>query len=139
MAVRRVGIEGHVADHAQRVARLPPDRPHCAAEEVVGVEGVAAIVGLVPAVDHGKQRDGRDAQVHGVECRLHDPGDREPLDAGHARDRLARLVLVNEQGPHEIGRREGRLGHQAAQPRLLPGAAEAGRGKTAGVRMHTQA
>ena len=127
MAVGRVGIEGHVADDAEGVAEAVPDRPHGAAGEVVGVAGMAAVVGLEGRLDHGKDRHRRDAELNRLLGRPQDALDRQPLDARHARHRQGRLVVVDEHRPDQIGRREHGLGDGPPEPVVPPQPPQAGR------------
>ena len=136
VTVARVGIEGHVADDAQRVATLLANRPHRAAGEVFRIEGMSRIVGLPRWLHHGKDRDRRNAEPQSFTGGADDALNRQPLDARHARHGQRHLVVVHEQRPDEIGGGERGLGDGASQPVVPPHAAEAGVGKPAGKGLH---
>ena len=82
MAVAGVGIERHVAEHAD-LRHLLLDGADGAADQVVGVERLAA--GLVAQfrVGVGEQRDAGDGELGRALGLAHRLVDRQPLDAGH--------------------------------------------------------
>ena len=63
MAVAGVGVERHVEQHADVEAGLA-DGARRAADEIVGVERLAAVVGAQLGIGVGEQRDRRDAERH---------------------------------------------------------------------------
>ena len=130
MAVRRVLAQADVGDHDQVGVGLleRPDRHLHDALRIVGA-GAGLVLG------------GRDAeQDHGADPgrlelgRLGDQlGDREALDPGHRGHRLAHpLAGDDEQGLHEVARRELRLAHELAQGLRSPQPPHAGGGKAHG-------
>ena len=128
VAVAGVGVERHVADHADlRHRRL--DRAHRLADQVVRVERLVAVGRLGRRRRLREDRERRDTEVAGRARLLGEQVGAEPLDAGHGAHRLAPpFAFADEDRPDEIVRREHRLRHQAARPRIAPVAAEAGLG-----------
>ena len=68
MAVRRVGIERDVGQHADFRDRVL-DRLDRAADEVVGIERLARVVGAQIVGRVGEQGDARDAELGGFRAR----------------------------------------------------------------------
>ena len=89
VAVAGVGIERDVAEHAD-VRHLPLDGADRAADEIVRVERLAAVLVAQLRIGIGKQRDAGDVELGGALGIAHRLVDREPLDAGHRGDRRAR-------------------------------------------------
>ena len=103
LAVRGVGIERDVADHAEvRYGRL--DRPHRAADQIVGIGRLGAVAGLQLGRRDREQGDRRDAERGRLLQQGQQPVDRQPLDARHRRHRLALVPAVqDEHRPDQVG------------------------------------
>ena len=116
MAMAGVGIERHVAEHADLRHGLL-DRPDGAADEIVRVERLAAVLVAQLGVGIGKQREAGNAERGRALGVAHGLVDREPLDARHRRHRHARLRSIDqEQRPDQVVESEHGLGHQPARP-----------------------
>ena len=125
LAVRRVRVERDVGDHAELRHGLL-DRAHCALREPFGIPGFAAVEALDVARRHREQRQRRDAQLGERLGLAHQLIDRDPLDAGHALDRLApRAALDDEHRIDEIVGAERALAHQPAREFVAAHAAHA--------------
>ena len=131
--VARVRVEGHVADDADIGTGLFR-RADAVADEVFGIERFVAVGRLFRRVGGRKEGDGGNAQLGRLAHRRRQQVDRQPLDAGHRRDRrpLARAV-VHEHGPNQIVDAEPILRHQSPRPRRPPITPHARRRKPAGV------
>ena len=119
VAVGGVGVEGNITDDADCVTRFGSHRLHRPASEVLGIEGMAAVDGLVPRVDHRKQGNCRNAKGLGISGSLHHPIDRQPLDTGHGRYWFRLILLMDEQWPDEISRRQPGFSDHRPQPAML--------------------
>ena len=132
MAVRRIGIERDVGEHAdfgRRVLR----RLDRAADQIVGIERLARIVGAQAGRRVGEQGDAGNAEVARLPRLRADPVDRPARHAGQGRDRLLDpLPLGDEQRPDQVGRASARLGDQRPAPGGGAGAAQAKGGKGSG-------
>ena len=74
-----------------------------------------------------EDQDGRDAELAGVACLGDGMGDREPVDPGHRRDRLAAVDPVrDEHRIDEVRRVQARLANQAPQSTGAAQSAQAG-------------
>ena len=129
VTVAGVGVERHVADDAHRVAELPPDRPHGAADEIVGIGRMGGVLRLEPRLHHWKQCDGRNSQLPGLVGRLHHAIDRQPFHARQARHGQTRLVVMDKERPDQVSRRERRFADHPPEPGMLPVPPETGRRK----------
>ncbi len=112
----REGIQRHVA-HDPDLGRRLLHRLHSARDQAEGVGSLRAAEVLLLGVDMGEDSDGRDAEGAGLDRRAGRFRHRQPVDAGHGRDRDARrLPIVHHQGPDQVGRLQARLARQAADP-----------------------
>ncbi len=125
MAVAGIGVEGDVAHDADLGDRLL-DRPGRPADQVVGVERLAAGLVAQAGVGIGKQRDDGDCEIAGPLRRLDAILDRQARDARHRGDGL-RLAgaLAHEDRPDQVGGRQHLLADQPAAPVGLAQAAQA--------------
>jgi hypothetical protein len=125
VAVARVGIERHIAEHADLRHGLL-DRTHRAADEVLSVQCLAPVGRLERWVGIGEQRHDRDAERGCFLRRARDEVHRQPVHAGHGGDgRSGVRALGDEDRPDEIGRAERVLGDQPPRPVVAPQAAHA--------------
>ena len=90
VAVAGVGVERHVEQHADVEPGLA-DGAGRAAHEVVGIEGLAAVVGAQLRVRVGEEGDDGNAERHRLARSFDREVDAEPVDARH---RLHRLLHV---------------------------------------------
>ena len=126
MAVAGIGIERHVAQHADLGHRLL-DGAHRAADQIVGVERFAPVVAS-SAQDRCRET------ARSPECRASPlPRRRRPRGRPTAARRPAstatgsRLLVAvdDEERPDQIGRRQRDLRHQPARPVVTPQPAHA--------------
>jgi len=136
MAVSGVRIERHVrqdADVGHRVA----DGAGGAADQVVGVERLLALRRPGGRRRVGEKGEAGDAEVAGFPGARRHPVDRPAGHAGQGGDGIGHTVAFgHEQGPDQVGGRQGGFRHHGAAPRVGAGAAEAERGKGGGGRRH---
>ena len=93
------------------------DRADGAADEIVGIERLGAVVVAPLRVGIGKQREAGDGELGGAFGVAHGLVDREPLDARHRGDRRARARAVDqEQRPDQVVGGEHVLAHQPPRP-----------------------
>ncbi len=85
MAVAGIGVERHVADDAE-IRHLRLDRTHGPADEVGRVQAFRGLLVAQRDIRIGEERDRRQAECCGFQGSLDGKVDRQPLDAGHARD-----------------------------------------------------
>ncbi len=124
MAVRRIGIERDVGEDAdfRRGFLHRPNRP---ADQIVGIERLARVLGAKLARRVGEQGDAGDAEVARLARPVAEPVDRPARDPGQAGDRLLQpLPFGDEQGPDPVGRSQHRLRKQRPAPGGGAGAAE---------------
>ena len=114
VSVTGVGVERDVEDDADvEAGGLHGARR--AADEVLRIERLARVLGAQLRLGIGKQRDGGDAEPHGLLGAGDDVVDRQPLDAGHGGDRHALVgSLDHEQRPDQIVDAQPMLGDEAA-------------------------
>ena len=114
MTVAVEGIQRHVADDADVGDRLL-DRLNGAADQVVGVQGLAGVGRFQALVNGRKKGDGGNAQVPGLGHRIDQKIDAEPVDAGHGGNGFAlAFAFDHENGPDQVVGAETVFGHQAA-------------------------
>ena len=89
MAVAGVGIERDVAQDAD-VRHFLLDRADGAADEIVGIERLAAVLVAQARIGIGKERDAGDRELRRALGLAHGLIDRKPLHARHRGDRHAR-------------------------------------------------
>ena len=82
MAVAGIGIERHVAEHAD-LRHFFLDGANGAADQIVGIERFGAVVVAPPRLGIGKQRQAGDGQLRRPFRRPHRLVDRQALDIGH--------------------------------------------------------
>ena len=136
VAMAGVGIERDVEDDADVEARRL-DGARRAAHEVLGIEGLARVLGAQLGLGVGKERDRRDAERSRLLRGGDDVVDREALDARHGGDRHALVAaLDDEERPDQVVDAEPVLGDEAARPARAPRApqAHAGKGRRGRVR-----
>ena len=89
LAVAGVRVQGHVADHADRVAVGRLDRPHRAADEVLRIERLLGLRRLLlTAAWPGNRATAGMPNALAWPDRLDQQIDRQPFHARHRRDRL---------------------------------------------------
>ena len=133
MTVVGVLAQADVGDHQQLRMRLL-DRPRRELDDALVVVGTAAdgvLLGRDAEQQHRRQAEGR-----GFAGLAHGLADRQPVDAGHRRDRRARGAGIgsggtglDEQRQHEVCGLEPRLAHEVAQRRGAAQASHARQGK----------
>ncbi len=130
MAVIGIGIEGDIAQHADP-GRCLLDGAHGAADEIVGIGGLAPVGRLQLGIGLREQGDDRNAEALRPRCAA--SAIRSTLSRstpGMAATGSRRSCAVDhEERPDEIGRRQRGFRHQAAGPVLAPQAAHPQRGK----------
>ena len=126
MAVAGVGIERDVAQDAD-VRHFLLDRADRLADQIFRIERFAAVLVAQLRIGVGEQREARDVELCGALGLAHRLIDREPLDARHRGDRLARVrALDDEQRPDQVVGGEHVLAHHAPRPFGLAVAPHAG-------------
>ena len=116
MAVAGIGIERHVGEDAD-IGHGLLDGAAGPADQVFGVERLAADCVPQARIGVGKQRHRRDAQLRGALGLADDLVDAEALDARHRGDGIARVVAVDdEERPDEVVDGQHVLAHEAAGP-----------------------
>ncbi len=125
MAVAGVGVEGHVAEHADIGVRAL-DRAHGAADEIVRIDRLVSLLALELGVGEGEERHAGNAELLRLAHGIDEGREREALHAGHGGNRLApALALAQEDRPDQIVRAEPMLGDQAPGPGIDAVAAHA--------------
>ena len=114
MAVRGIRVERDVADDADLGHRLL-DGAHRAADQIVGINGLAGVIVAQLGVGEREERDGRDVQARrflgGGDAKIH----RHAVDAGHRGHGNALIgAFQNEERPDQIAGRQMVLAHQTA-------------------------
>ena len=124
VAVAGVLAQAQVSDHQQlRVGLL--DRPGGQLHDTLVIPRARAL--LVLGGREPEQQHGGDPERRGLAGLGDGMGDRQPVDAGHRRDRLAAIDAVgDEHRVDEVGRGEARLPHEAAERAAGPEPAQAG-------------
>ena len=123
MAVRGERVERHVAQDADFGHRLL-QRGDGAADEIAGVERLAAFGVLQRRRHRRKHRDRRDAECRGLARGVDQGRDRQPKRARHRRDRLLAPLVMHKDRPDQIARGQHVLGDEPARPRVAPVAAQ---------------
>ena len=105
MAVAGIGVERDVAQHAD-VRHFVLDGADGAADQVVRIERLAAVLVAQAWVGVGEERDARDARASAARSASRTASiDRKPLDAGHGVDRHARCAARRPGTAARSGRR----------------------------------
>ena len=116
VAVLGVLAQADVGHHEQ-VGPRALDRARGELHRALGVPGAGALLVLLGG--YPEQQHGGEAEPRGVLCLGDGGGDREPLDPGHRRDRLAgpepSPAARDEQRQHQPVSGEVGLAHEAAQ------------------------
>ena len=128
LAVRGVGIERDVGDHAQLRETLL-ERTHGALHQAFVIPGGDAIERLGLRRGHREQGECGDAQLAGLFGDLQQFVDRQAFDAGHRAHRRAAGQFMDEDRVDEIVRGQHVFAHEAARELAAAHAAEAGIGK----------
>jgi hypothetical protein len=125
MAVRREGVERHVAEDAE-IGKRCLDRPGRPAYQIFGIDGFVAPWRLSIERRHRKERDDGDTERPGFAGGVDKRRDRQSVDTRHRLDgRSRRRPIMHEDRPDEIGRRQHMLGDEPARPVIPPIAAQA--------------
>ncbi len=126
LAVAGVGIEGDIGDQAE--LREPAlEEPERAADEVLRVPGLAAVLGLGVRRGHRKERHGRDAGLEHPLGRAQDAIRAVAHDPRHGADALLVIAAIHDEDRQdEIGGAHTVLGDQPPAP---VGAAQAARAR----------
>ena len=101
MAVRGERVERHVAQHAEIGQRFL-QRGHRAADQIAGVERLAAFFILERGGHRREHRDRRNAERGGLAGGVDQCRDRQAKDAGHRGDRLLTALVMDEDRPDQI-------------------------------------
>ena len=123
MAMAGIGIERHVAEHAD-LGHLFLDRSDRPANEVLGIERLAAVLVAQSWIGVGKDGKARDRELRGALGLAHCLIDRKPLDTRHGWHRGAHPRSVDqEERPDQIVGGQYVLAHEPASPFRLAVAA----------------
>jgi hypothetical protein len=124
MAVAVERVERHVADDAD-ARHVLLRRGDGAADQSVGIVGLARVGRLLGGIGLGKDGDGRDAEIARLFGGLDEEVDRQAIDAGHRFDGCAGVgALLHEHRPDQVIDRKPGLGHQPARPLFAAVAAQ---------------
>ena len=126
VSVAGVGIQRHVAHHADPVAMRGLDGPNRPADEILGVDRLFGFGRFLLRIRGGKQRNGRNAQFFRFPHGLDEQIQGEPVDARHRRNGGSPVIpVVNEHRPDQIVGRQLLLADQPPRPVMTPVAAHA--------------
>ena len=125
MAVRRERVERHVAQHAELGQGLF-QRGDRAADEIAGIDRVAAFRILEGVRHRRKDSDRRDTELGGLAGGIDQCRDRQAEDIRHRRDRRLAALVMDKDRPDQVARRQHCLGDQLARPCIAPVAAQPG-------------
>ncbi len=133
LAVRGVGVERHIGEHAELWKRRF-EGAHRSGHQSVGVGGLDAVGRLEVGIDHGKQREHRNAQFHAFLGHRQQQIDTQTLHAGHRRHALALVLAIeDEHRVDQIVRCQSVLAHQTAAEVVTAQPPHAGAGKSGQV------
>ena len=125
LAVRGVGVQRHVGDHAQ-VREIPLQRADRALRQAVAGPGGDAVERLRLRGGHREQSQRRNLQGHRLLGNPQQLVNGQAIHAGHGRDRGTAVQFVDEHGEDQVIAAQSVLAHQAAGKIIAAHAARTG-------------
>ena len=110
-------VERHVTQHAE-IRHGLLQRRYGPADEISGIQRLAAFSVLQMGRHRREYGDGRNAQLGSLAGGIDECCNRQPKDVRHRRDRLLTTFIVDKDGPDQVARGQYAFGDEFARPRI---------------------